>query len=112
MNFNPATNPSQLNAFRSKFGIGAGVPIFGPYQGNLANGDEAVALYMPDAPETSGSNAGQVPYVLVDEVRYSDQAPWPVAADGLGHALHRLNTSAYGDDPANWAAGAPTPGDS
>jgi hypothetical protein len=110
VNFNPTNDPVQLGAFKTKYGIGGGVQILGPYKGNLANSDEAVALFLPDSPETSGSNAGQIPYVLVDEVHYSDQFPWPVAADGFGHSLHRLNVNAYGDDPMNWAAGAPSPG--
>lgn len=110
VNFNPATDPVQLGAFRTKYGIPQAVPIFGPYSGNLANSTEAVSLYLPDAPETTGTGAGTIPYVLVDEVHYSDQVPWPAAADGLGHSLHRLNATAYGDDPINWAAGGPTPG--
>jgi hypothetical protein len=61
VNFNPATDPVQLGAFKTKYGIGGGVQILGPYKGNLANSDEAVALFLPDSPETSGSNAGQIP---------------------------------------------------
>lgn len=108
VNFNPATETAQLAAFRAKYGVGAGVQILGPYQGKLDNSGERVALYRPDVPETTGNNAGEIPWVLVDDVRYSDNAPWPTAADGLGHSLQRVNLSAYGNDPVNWAAGAPT----
>jgi len=110
VNFNPATDPAQLAAFRAKYGVSAGTPIFGPYQGDLSNGDETVALYLPDTPETSGANAGEVPYVLVDEVHYSDQAPWPGTPDGYGQSLHRVSLNAYADDPVNWVAGGPTAG--
>jgi hypothetical protein len=110
VNFNPITDLAQRNAFRAKYGISAAVPLFGPYKGDLSNGDETVALYQPDNPETSGNNAGQVPYVLVDQVHYSDQVPWPVTPDGFGQTLHRLVPNAYGDDPTNWIAGGPTPG--
>lgn len=109
VNFNPATETAQLAAFRAKYGIGAGVPILGPYSGKLDNSGEKVALYLPDAPETTGSSAGVIPWVLVDEVDYTDKAPWPTAADGFGHSLQRVNLAAYGNDPVNWAAGGPTP---
>jgi hypothetical protein len=46
----------------------------------------------------------------MDAVRYSDDPPWPVAADGLGPSLQRRLVSAYGDDPTNWAAARPNPG--
>ncbi|MBI4327346.1 MAG: immunoglobulin domain-containing protein, partial [Chloroflexi bacterium] len=110
VNFDPVRNPTQLAACRSKYNVPAGAQILGPYGGNLSNGAEALALYMPDAPEPIGPNAGQVPWVLVERVRYSDELPWPVAADGLGHSLHRKNAAQFGDDPANWESSVPTPG--
>jgi len=110
VNFNPATNPSQLAAFRTKYGLTPATPIFGPYQGDLSNGDETVTLYRPDVPEDSGANSGEVPYVVVDEVHYSDLAPWPVGADGYGPSLQRVVESNYGNDPANWTAVGPSAG--
>ena len=106
VNFDPISEPAQLAAFRTKFGVGASIPVFGPYQGNLDNASGNVSLYRPD--ETALSNV--VADVLVDQVQYTDQPPWPVAADGLGHALHRVNLTAYGNDPANWTSANPTPG--
>jgi hypothetical protein len=64
-----------------------------------------VELVRPDAP-----NPDQVPYILVERVKYSDELPWPAAADGFGQVLQRVSVSAYGNDPANWLAGAKTPG--
>jgi hypothetical protein len=49
--------------------------------------------------------------VTVDAVRYNDRAPWPPAADGSGFSLQRRDLNAFGDDPANWTAAPPTPGD-
>jgi hypothetical protein len=46
----------------------------------------------------------------VDEVRYNDKAPWPPAADGSGPSLQRIDSSAYGNDPINWASAPPSPG--
>ncbi len=101
VNFNP-TNTTMLAAFRAKYALFAGVPIFGPYSGKLDNSSDTVSLRKPDAPETNG-----VPYVVVDEVDYKDSAPWPPSADGAGAALQRLNLAAYADDPANWVGAAP-----
>lgn len=110
VNFNPATDIAQRDAFRAKYGIGVAIPLFGPYKGDLSNGDETVALYRPDVPEATGPNAGSIPYVLVDAVSYSDQAPWPVAADGFGASLQRIVETDYGNDPANWTAVGPSAG--
>jgi hypothetical protein len=110
VNFNPTRQPALLAAFVAKYNVPEGVSILGPYRGDLANGDERVALYLPDAPATVGADAGRVPYVLVEEIHYSDKAPWPVAADGMGLALSRRSPDQFGDDPANWDAAAPTPG--
>lgn len=104
VNFNPA-NTAQLAQFQDRFGVPAGVPVFGPYRGKLDNGAGSVKLFRPDAPE-----AGSVPYLLVDQVDYADVAPWPAAADGTGASLQRLNLAQYGNDPIQWTAAAPAPG--
>jgi len=107
--FDPATNATDLAAFRARYGIGAEVVILGPWDGRLANDDDEVRLNMPDAP-----NLGDVPYVLVERVHYRDNLPWPSAADGntngAGISLHRVVAQNYGNDPVNWVAAAPTPG--
>jgi len=108
--FDPALAPARLGAFRARYDVPAEVPILGPYHGNLSNGEDTVALYKPDEPVISGPEAGQVPYVLVEQIRYSDQPPWPSAPDGLGHALNRIDPAQFGDDPANWDGSVPTPG--
>src|SRR5439155_6949738 len=51
-----------------------------------------------------------VPFITVDAVRYNDNAPWPLAADGEGPSIQRLASTAYGDDPANWFASGISPG--
>ena len=43
---------------------------------------------------------------IVLEVKYSDDAPWPIAADGTGHSLV-LTSPTYGEaDPRAWSASA------
>ena len=82
------------------------VAVWGPYSGKLQNGSDSVKLYRPDAPDLTGV----APYFLVDEVDYTDSAPWPGEADGTGVSLQRFSLSQYGNDPINWRAGAPSAG--
>jgi hypothetical protein len=109
VSFNPVTNTTALNAFRSTYGIPGGVPIFGPYRGKLDNGGEEITLLRPDAPQTSGSEAGFVPYLLTDRLAYDDDSPWPVTTDGGGASLQRRRPYEYGNDPVNWKGEGPTP---
>jgi len=97
-----ATNPA---SFRAKYNIPANVAILGPYSGELQGSGERLKLQRPAPPDTNGPA-----FITVDEVRYNDKAPWPPAADGSGASLQRLNVAAYGNDPINWTASAPTPG--
>ena len=95
-----ATNPE---VFRSRYVVPAEVAVFGPLTGVLQDSGEFLKLERPDFPTN-----GTVPFIVVDEVRYNDKAPWPPAADGSGPALVRINLSAYGNDPTNWTAPGPT----
>jgi hypothetical protein len=111
VNFDPTTNTTQLAAFRNKYSVPDGARVFGPYDGKLQNGSGSVELYKPDPPQAPGRpDAGLVPYIRVDRVEYSDDLPWPTAADGTGAALQRIRPEEYGNDPINWAPVAPTPG--
>ena len=60
----------------------------------------------PDLPDTT------IPWVIVDEVQYFDQAPWPLDADGLGDSLYRntVDTTTSSRNPASWSSGTPDPG--
>lgn len=111
VNFDPSRDFGQLDAFRAKYAVPAGVPIFGPYRGNLDNAGDRVALYQPDSPQTeTDPSPGSVPYVLVEDVHYGPAAPWPAAADGTGKSLQRLASTPFADDPASWQAAEPTAG--
>ena len=107
--FNP-TNTALLNAFKTKFSVQAGAVILGPFDGKLDNSTDSAELARPDAPQATGSDAGLVPYILVDKVKYLDLTPWPVAADGAGQSLTRVTLGNYGNDPVNWTGATPTPG--
>ncbi|PYJ00659.1 MAG: hypothetical protein DME25_20135, partial [Verrucomicrobia bacterium] len=113
--FDPSTNAVTLAAFQSRYGLNEAVPIYGPWRGKLANDNENIELYQPGDPQPADTaDAGFVPYLLVDKVKYFDSAPWPALADGntngVGLSLQRLAGSSYGNDPTNWVAGEPTPG--
>lgn len=100
--------PTDPAAFRAKYGLAAGVKIAGPYTNSLSNSGERIALYKPDPPQLPPHpDAGLVPYILVEEVRYSNAAPWPTGADGTGIALRRRTPFRFGDDPAEWRLDVP-----
>jgi hypothetical protein len=86
--------------FRTKYNIPATVKVFGPYTGNLQDTGEELSLYKPDAPDVGTNGVVTVPYILVDRVDYSNEAPWP--SNLAGQSLQRINAQAFGDEPANW----------
>ena len=95
---------TNVTAFTNQYLVPAGVPIIA-YPGNLQDSGERLELQQPD---TTGTNG--VGFIDIDVVRYNDRAPWSPAADGSGPSLQRRLPSLYGNDPANWKAAAPTPG--
>ncbi|MBN1268053.1 MAG: lamin tail domain-containing protein [Kiritimatiellae bacterium] len=67
--------------------------VLGPYSGSLPNDSGTVRIRHPrDA--------------VLWEVEYSDDAPWPVAADGAGHSLVLARPSYGEEDSRAWAASA------
>jgi hypothetical protein len=108
VNFDPAVNPLAVANFRGKYGTNGA--LAGPFGGRLNNGTEELVLSRPDAPETSGADAGFVPMILVDRLVYGSVAPWPTAADGGGASLQRISPALYGNEPLNWKAEPPTAG--
>ena len=104
--FDPRTNTAALATFRSTYGVGTNVPIFGPWSGHLNNDGETIELEFPDQPEIDGS----VPYVMVEKVIYLPIAPWPTGAAGTGLSLQRGTLLSYADEPTNWFAALPGAG--
>jgi hypothetical protein len=94
----------------------AGVEVLGPYDGKLNNGGEKLELSKPGDVDQVGTRH----YIRVDRINYSDgfhpeNSPdgvdhWPISADGGGASLNRLSAISYGNDPNNWDANDPSPG--
>jgi hypothetical protein len=108
VSFDPDAEPDKLLAFRSFYGLDGSVQIVGGYAGAFSDSGEQVRLLSAD--ESPPDEPGFIPRLLEDEVRYEDGSPWPQEADGEGFSLTRLGVSLWGNDPASWTAGAPTPG--
>jgi hypothetical protein len=108
VNFDPAVG-TNLARFRDAYGVGPGVTVVGPYGGKLGNRSDRVSLEKPQYPDWPGD-----PYswVVVDEVIYGNQDPWPPGPNGGGTALQRVDAARSGLDPSNWVAVAPNPGGS
>ncbi|MBI4602697.1 MAG: CotH kinase family protein [Planctomycetes bacterium] len=67
--------------------------VHGDYVGSLDNGGETIVLE-----DSSG--------VVVDQVKYDDDAPWDADADGAGPSLERVCGSFDPEHPGNWSAEA------
>jgi len=105
--FDPGDAQS-LAAFRARYNItNSTLQIFGPWSGKLGNRGDRVALERPLTPDLPGD-----PYswVIVDEMIYGNQTPWPTNANGRSPSLHRTVANGCGNNSLIWFAGAPTPG--
>ncbi len=106
--FDPAIS-GDLAWFQNRYTAGpliAGVDIFGPWDGDLANDTGRIAIEKPLAPDLPDMD---IPWVVVDEVIYYDDIPWPFEADGQGKALRRItpDPTVSSNDPAAWQAVMP-----
>ncbi|MHC1769199.1 MAG: lamin tail domain-containing protein [Verrucomicrobiia bacterium] len=94
---------SSLPGYQSAYGNAE--VVVGEFSGALDNGGERLRLEL-----VQGTNR-----VVVDEVTYSDDSPWPTAADGGGASLQLIDSSRDNDRIGNWSVasqGSPgaTPG--
>ncbi len=91
--------------------------IFGPYDGKLSNAGESLELSMSGDVDKEGMRQ----YIRVDRVNYSDGSHpencpgsidlWPIEANGQGKSLARNVLTDYDNDPDNWIATFPSPGE-
>jgi hypothetical protein len=91
--------------------VPADVPIWGPWTGALNNAGETLRLQQPDEPiPTPAVNAGFVPQVTWETIRYRPTSPWPTFVEGTGNSLQRIRSLSFGNEPANWESAPPTAG--
>lgn len=110
--FNPTASPTLTTTFRSTYGIGAAVPLYGPFTTSLSNNGERLTLL---APYLDGAATTRV---LVDSVNFDDGSPWPEgpaggipqAAPTTMYSLNRVSATNVGDQPHSWRGALPTPG--
>lgn len=74
-------------------GLAPQVQVLGPWTGALSNGGETVQLY---------NNSQR----RMDVVEYDDRLPWPVAGDGTGFTLAKLDEYWTSQDAGNWRISA------
>lgn len=94
-----------IAAFQFRYGSGFNALIAGQFSGELDNSGERISLKQPDGA------------VIVD-FTYSDLAPWPADADGLGRSLVLVRPSGLPNPnlPTSWrpsasVGGSPTTSD-
>jgi len=114
---NAPEQADQARWFRQRMGIDPTVRLAGGYAGALSDGGERLALLRPLAPEETGgvaagtgtsAGAAATGRIVVDQVTYDRQSPWP-SVDGH-QSLVRLRSHQVGDRPSSWRAAVPDPG--
>lgn len=111
LGFDPSTNSLARSNFLAVYEPPPDARLFGPLNGKLDNAGDSLELVKPGvAVTTPGPDYGSVPEILIDRVNYSDNAPWPAAADGIGATLQRAVLSHFGNEPLNWFAQGISPG--
>jgi hypothetical protein len=128
-------------AFSWRYPAAAVENIFGPYSGSLNNAGERLELSMPGDIDEFGTryyirvdrvtySDGSHPENSPDRIDHWPTTPdgdgesltrpenspdridhWPTTPDGDGESLTRKVSSDYGNDPDNWTASAPSPGE-
>jgi len=94
--------PTNKTAFIAMYtNIPPSTVLTGDFAGKLNNDGETIRLYRPGPPD---KDTGYVPYILVEKVKYDDNAPWPQLTEESGASLERINVHQYANDSINWAA--------
>ena len=106
-----------ITAYLARYGAPPfGALLLGPYDGKLSDAGEQLELSRPGDVDEFGLRC----YIRADRVNYSDGSHpedtpgntdlWPTEPDGAGAALSRITAGLYGNDPNNWKAATPSPG--
>jgi len=102
--FNPVLEAEKKTIFCATYGLNAAsVRLVGPWKGDLSNSGERVTLEKAQASDDL-LQPDDISWIIVDEIIWLDEAPWPLEADGSGRPL--LRTGAAGNNPDCWIAPA------
>ncbi|MDB4265260.1 lamin tail domain-containing protein [bacterium] len=84
----------------------------GPFAGTLSNSGETLRIYNNNrsfrADGSGGASGGTILDSLegrrvMDEISYADNFPWPVAPDGSGVTLAKIDPTTGSAHPTNWS---------
>jgi hypothetical protein len=110
--FDPVANPGALARFRSRYGLDTLANVLGPWHGDLQSSSGVIRLLKPGEPaKDATADTTTTPAVLVEEVTCSGLSSWATNSTATGLALVRRDANGFSDDPANWMAAPPSPGD-
>jgi hypothetical protein len=107
--FDPQAEAAALAAFQARYPVGLLGRIYGPWLGRLESAGAPLRLEAPGGALAPPADA-QAPHLLLEQVTGSTVAAAAPNAPSGGLSLQRRELRAFGDDPANWVAGPPTPG--
>ena len=85
---------ADVTRFTESFGVLG--TLVGAFPGALDNGGEILKLAIPGATPAED--------VVVDQLRYDDDPPWPAMADGFGPSLQLIDPLQDNSRVGNWAA--------
>ena len=104
--FDPAAEPQSKAMFCFTYTLNAvSVRLLGPYSGDLSDSGERLALERPQAADDP-LLPEDISWIIVDEITWLDEVPWPHQADGTGLALLRCGSA--GNDPQSWTTASGT----
>lgn len=112
LGFDPTQQATRAAAFRERYGLPVETLLLGPWEGEWDDASGVIELVRPDRRDSESlPYPGYVSYILAERVEYSLTPPWSAAAmAGTGLSAQRIVANQFGNDPANWTAARPTPG--
>jgi hypothetical protein len=113
VDFDTPTDAESLEGFLIAYPAARNLMLLGPWRDGdvlgvrLADGGGSIRLERVGPMIADAGAEVKYTYYIEDLVNYDDKSPWPLAADGQGSSLKRIDLPALGDDGTNWALGIP-----
>jgi len=109
--YDPVDNATRATTMRFLFGIPNEVQILGDAVTNrrgLGNEVGTIGLQRPGRPPAD--NPDLLHMVVVDELSYRNEVPWPTDTAETGNSITRVSAQEPGFAANNWSAAAASPG--